>query len=344
MRGILLLAIAGAARVVGQATYNTGNFSYQGCASIDPACFGKPIAFPNGPLTPETCQLACQGHQFAALLPDCCRCGDDANGVHPTDEAKCDYPCMGDSTLGMCGSICPGNSPVIANVYTRVTPSQGPTYGDPASIQSSVAAAETPCSSADASSVGEPPEPSQRITPEGPAPEAPTSFGNPEYGNPAATDAPISGSPATQVSQESPCATQGNTGLNTPSQRPLTPPGNAPEPKTFSDPKQQFPNTTPSSNPPSYSSDCQPSQPDSYSDGHGSGETPGDISADNCKPPGGPSLSPVVSESTLWPFPSKKPEGSPPAPSHVPASDSPCGVIPPLSSIGGFVLLAAMIM
>ncbi|PKK45484.1 hypothetical protein CI102_10690 [Trichoderma harzianum] len=288
MIGILLLVLAGVARVISQVTHNTGEFSYQGCSSIDPACFGEPIGLPNGPLTPETCQLACRGHQFAALLPDCCRCGDDPNGVHPTDEAKCDYPCMGDSTRGMCGSICPENSPVVANVYTRVTPTQGPIYGEPTSVQSSVAAAETSCSSADASSVGEP--------------------------------------------QQS-------------SQRPLTPPGNAPEPKTYSDPKQQVPNATPASNPPGYSSDCQPSRPDSYSDGHGAGETPeGYTSAGNCQPAGSPALSPVVSESTLWPFPSKKPEGSPPAPSHVPASDSPCGVIPPLSSIGGFVLLAAMIM
>ncbi|KKP03202.1 hypothetical protein THAR02_04676 [Trichoderma harzianum] len=345
MKGILLLVLAGVARVIGQVTHNTGEFSYQGCSSIDPACFGEPVVFPNGPLIPETCQLACRGHQFAALLPDCCRCGDDPNGVHPTDEAKCDYPCMGDSTRGMCGSICPENSPVVANVYTRVTPTQSPVYGQPTSIQSSVAAAETSCSSADASSVGEPQQSSQRITPEGPAPEAPTSFGNPASGNPAATVVPTPSSPATQADKESPCSTQGNTRLSTPTQGPLTPPGNAPEPKTYSDPKQQVPNATPASNPPGYSSDCQPSQPDSYYDGHGAGETPGEYTAaDNRQPAGSPALSPVVSESTLWPFPSKKPEGSPPAPSHVPASDSPCGVIPPLSSIGGFVLLAAMIM
>ncbi|KAL7934987.1 hypothetical protein V8C35DRAFT_300375 [Trichoderma chlorosporum] len=285
------------------------------------------------------------------LFRSCCRCGDDANGVHQTDESKCDYPCMGDSIHGMCGSICSENAPVIANVYTRVTPSQGPTYGDPTSVQSPVTAAETPCSSADASSVGGPLQPSQRITPEGPAPEAPTSFENPAYGSPAATDLPTQASSATQVSQASPCATQGITGLNTPSQvtqspqGPLAPTGNAPEPKTFSAPKQQAPNTTPASRPPGYSSDCQPAQPDSYSKGPISGENPGrDSSADNCRPAGGPSLSPVVSESTLWPFPSKKPEGDPPAPSAILASDSSCGMIPPLSNIGGFVLLAAMIM
>ncbi|PTB66272.1 hypothetical protein BBK36DRAFT_1119005 [Trichoderma citrinoviride] len=348
MKRLLVLAIIGVTGVVCQSAHNTADFSYQGCSSIDLACFGEPIAFSDSPVAPETCQAACRGHQFAAVLPDCCRCGDDPNGVHPADEAKCDYPCLGDSTRGMCGSICPENSPVIANVYTRVTPSQGQTYGDPANVQSSVAAAETPCPSAGASSVEESSQSPQRVTPAGPAPEAPTSFGNPVTGNSAATDMPTTEDPNTQGAQGPPCTTQGNPGVSTPSQGPLTPPGNAPEPKTFSAPNQQSPSTTPSSNAPSYSSNCQSSQPGSYSDENGPG-TPGgspggDTSVDNCDPPGGPSLSPVVSQTTLWPWPSKKPEGDPPAPSHVPASNSPCGVVPPLSSIGGFILLAAMIM
>ncbi|KAL7792463.1 hypothetical protein V8C37DRAFT_380400 [Trichoderma ceciliae] len=264
---------------------------------------------------------------------------------------------MGDSTLGMCGSICPEKTPVIANIYARATPSQGPTYGDPTSLQSSAAAAETSCSSTDASSVGEPLQSSQRITPEGPAPEVPTSLLNPASGSPAATEKPTSGSPVTQTPPESPCTTQVNTGLSTPSQDPqdpqgpqgpLTPSGSAPEPKAFSTPNQQFPNTTPSSNAPNYSSDCQSPHPDSYSGedipGVPGGSPSKDHSVDNCDPAGEPNLSPVVSESTLWPWPSKKPEGDPPVPSRVPASDSTSGVIPPLASIGGFVLLAAMIM
>jgi hypothetical protein len=263
---------------------------------------------------------------------------------------------MGDSTLGMCGSICPENTPVIANVYTRVTENQGPTYGDPTSVQSSVAAAVTPCTSTGASSVGEPLQ-SQRITPDGPAPEIPTSLVGPASGDPAATVNPTLGTPATQNPQESPCTTQRNTGLSTPlqgsqdpqgPQGPLTPSGSAPEPKTFSSPNQKVPNATPPANAPNYSSDCQSPQPDSYSGetipGAPGGNHGGDSSVNSCDPAGGPSLSPVISESTLWPWPSKKPEGDPPVPSHVPASDSTSGFIPPLSGIGGFVLLAAMIM
>jgi hypothetical protein len=254
----------------------------------------------------------------------------------------------------MCGSICPESSPVVANVYTRVPPSQGQTYEGPTNVESSAAAAATPCSSAGASSVAESSQSPQRVTPAGPAPEAPTSFGNPAPGNPAATGLPTTEDPNTQASKGTPCTTQGDTGASTlpqgpqDPQGPLTPPDNAPEPKTFSAPNQQSPNTTPSSNVPSYSSDCQASRPDSYSDEDGPG-TPGgspggDTPVDNCDPSDDPSLSPVVSQTTLWPWPSKKPEGDPPAPSHLPASNSPCGVVPPLSSIGGFLLLAAMIM
>ncbi|KAH6606877.1 hypothetical protein Trco_006030 [Trichoderma cornu-damae] len=254
MKGIFLLALVGVTRIGGQTTHSTGAFSYQGCSSIDPSCFGDLIVFSDGRLIPESCQLACQGHQFAALLPDSCRCGDDANGIHLIDDAKCDYPCMGDSSLGMCGSICPEKTSAIANIYTRVTPSQGPAYGDPTSVESSAAAVETSCSPTDASSVGEPPQSSRRITPEGPAPEVPTSFGNP-----AATETPAPGSPSTQAPQEPPCETQSNTGLSTPShgpqdphdpQGPLTPPGSAPEPKTVNQP---LPSTTPSANAPKYS-------------------------------------------------------------------------------------------
>ncbi|KAL7920902.1 hypothetical protein ACQKWADRAFT_297036 [Trichoderma austrokoningii] len=338
---IFLFAIIGAIGVFCQSLHSYGEFSYQGCSSIDPSCFGNALVFSDGRLTPESCQRACQGHLFAALLPDSCRCGDDPNGVQPADESKCDYPCMGDNTLGMCGSICPETSPVIANVYTRITPSQAPAYGDPTNVQSSVAAADTSCASTGVSSVGEPWQP-QRITPVGPAPGVPTSLVGPASGDPAATAIPTLGTPANQSPQESPCTTESNTGLYMPSQGPLTPTDNAPEPKTFSSPNQQAPNATPSPN-------CVSPQPESYSGENTPGSpggSPGGVDpANNCDPAGGPDLSPVVSpESTLWPWPSKKPEGDPPVPSHVPASDSPSAYIPPLSGRGFILLAVAVIM
>ncbi|KOS19180.1 hypothetical protein ESCO_000105 [Escovopsis weberi] len=91
MTVFLLLALFGVLEVLGQATHNTVTFSYQACSNVD--------------------------------VSRACRCGDDPNAVHPIDESKCDFACMGDRNLGMCGSVCPDNSPKIANIYTRtITP------------------------------------------------------------------------------------------------------------------------------------------------------------------------------------------------------------------------------
>lgn len=70
MLGILLFAIIGVIGGFCQTTHSTSPFAYQGCASIDPSCFGNALVFSDGRLTPESCQHACQGHQFAALLPE----------------------------------------------------------------------------------------------------------------------------------------------------------------------------------------------------------------------------------------------------------------------------------
>jgi hypothetical protein len=70
MRVTLALAIVGVTGVVCQTTHSTSDFSIQGCSSIDLACFAETIAFANGAVTPEACQAACRGHQFAAVLPE----------------------------------------------------------------------------------------------------------------------------------------------------------------------------------------------------------------------------------------------------------------------------------
>jgi hypothetical protein len=70
MMGIFLFAIIGAIGAFCQDLHSYGSFSYQGCSSIDPSCFGNALVFSDSRLTPEACQHACQGHQFAALLPE----------------------------------------------------------------------------------------------------------------------------------------------------------------------------------------------------------------------------------------------------------------------------------
>ncbi|KZZ95843.1 twinfilin-1 [Moelleriella libera RCEF 2490] len=119
MRPLVLLAAFGFGVALGQSNHAINPFAYHGCSSLDLNCFSNPVDMNGGPLTPELCQQACEGHRFAALLPTSCRCGDDANAIKPLDEGVCNQPCMGDLSYGMCGGICPGEGPGTANVYTK---------------------------------------------------------------------------------------------------------------------------------------------------------------------------------------------------------------------------------
>lgn len=65
----LLVACGAAAMVLAQSDHANDGFAYQGCSSVDMSCFTQPVFLNGGPLTPEMCQQACQGHRFAALFP-----------------------------------------------------------------------------------------------------------------------------------------------------------------------------------------------------------------------------------------------------------------------------------
>lgn len=65
----LAFAILGIGRALAQASYSGSSFTYWGCASVDAAGFSEPIVFPDGSLTPEACQAACEGQLFAAVSP-----------------------------------------------------------------------------------------------------------------------------------------------------------------------------------------------------------------------------------------------------------------------------------
>ncbi|KAF9766824.1 hypothetical protein IL306_000707 [Fusarium sp. DS 682] len=112
----LLVAAFGATAALGQTSYGE-QFKYWGCATVDAAGFSNPVPLPNGILTPETCQAACSGHMFAAVSPDACRCGDDANAIKSVDEHSCNYPCSQDPNSPMCGGICPEGTPSISNLF-----------------------------------------------------------------------------------------------------------------------------------------------------------------------------------------------------------------------------------
>ncbi|WKT42457.1 Carbohydrate-binding WSC [Fusarium oxysporum f. sp. vasinfectum] len=112
----LLIAAFGVTAALGQTSYGE-QFKYWGCATVDAAGFSNPVPLPNGILTPEACQDACAGHMFAAVSPDACRYGDDANAIKSVDEHSCNYPCTQDPNSPMCGGICPEGTPSISNLF-----------------------------------------------------------------------------------------------------------------------------------------------------------------------------------------------------------------------------------
>ncbi|CVK88293.1 related to TWF1-twinfilin, an actin monomer sequestering protein [Fusarium mangiferae] len=112
----LLIAAFSVTAALGQTSYGE-QFKYWGCATVDAAGFSNPVPLPNGILTPGACQDACAGHMFAAVSPDACRCGDDANAIKSVDEHSCNYPCTQDPNSPMCGGICPEGTPSISNLF-----------------------------------------------------------------------------------------------------------------------------------------------------------------------------------------------------------------------------------
>lgn len=68
MTAITILVISCVLGAFAQSTHSISGFHYNGCSSIDISCFGEPVTFPDGCVTPEACQKACEGFQLAALL------------------------------------------------------------------------------------------------------------------------------------------------------------------------------------------------------------------------------------------------------------------------------------
>ncbi|KAG8414609.1 Twinfilin-1 [Metarhizium acridum] len=338
-----------------------------------------PVLLNGEPITPEMCQRACLGHQFAALFPTDCRCGDDANVIKPLDERACNNPCLGDPNHGMCGSICPAEGPAIANVYTKTeTASQQPqietihttsTFVLPITLISS-----EDCTTSDQGPVTEPPA-GGLITPVGTAPGIPTTF-----------TFVLSSSPATMTtSSEMPPAPTRLTSSCPDEQSSVTEEPTVAPPITTCDEDSSIP--TPSSGVPApygtttaslpvYTSDATTSDattseattldattseattseakpvtspvpsPQSYSDPYSSQKKQDPAATASSVPDTSQDDPNRSSTSTLWSRPSDvlDPTGQPPVPAQVPGSDSTHSMVPPLATIGGLALIAAIIM
>ncbi|OAA56423.1 twinfilin-1 [Cordyceps fumosorosea ARSEF 2679] len=205
MAAITILVISWVLGAFAQSPHSIPGFHYIGCSSIDVTCFGEPVSFPDGCVTPEACQKACEGFQMAALLNEECRCGNDNAAITPQDESMCDHNCENNPLLGCCGNSCPQENPGVANVYGK----------EPALEQYTAASSPRTAEASSSVSTAAPvPVSSQLVTPAGAAPEPQSQ----------STALPVSQSTAAQSSE--PCST---------SQPPQyqTAQGQAPEPQAY---------------------------------------------------------------------------------------------------------------
>ncbi|KYK56488.1 hypothetical protein DCS_03488 [Drechmeria coniospora] len=355
---VLVMAILGVTGILAQMVHHVPSFTYLGCSKVDLTCFGKPMTFSNG-LTPETCQRACQGHLLAAIFPDSCRCGDDANSITIIDESVCDHPCMGNAALGACGGARPDEGPGIGNVYGRTgSATQVPrpvTTNTVKSLSLSFpSAAYSTCSERPASLATS--QAASPASPLGPAPGVPTAF--PAHSALPSAPALPSFPPASKSSEcpETPCS-EAEASTTRPSKS-LTPspksPGQPAEPPSYGAPTLPTPETVvtdkpktktrvhphPSTHPRHAASSSAPScSPDTPSQSANDDTSAGG----NCTSIESDSIPP---ETTLWP---KAPDGlepqvQPPAPSQVPGSESTHSHVPLFTTIGGLALVAAVMM
>ncbi|KAK2598069.1 Twinfilin-1 [Conoideocrella luteorostrata] len=353
MRVLILLVALGVNMVLGQSGHATASFGYQGCASVDMSCFTSPAPLNGSPLTPESCQQACQGHRFAALFPNECRCGDDANAIKPLDEGACNHACNADASYGMCGGICPAEGPGIANVYGKPEAvSQQPQVQTTDTLAPPVTStAPEPCTSSEPSPAAvATKQPGGVVSPFGIPPEVPTTFTFLLTSSTPGTSVAVGTMPSPPAASTTPCPLEAS---STPEQPAVvTVP---PQTTTCDESSTSFitsttsPETVASAEPttaapPQYSSKAPEPSAQSYSDDYMSGQQATDTANSTYEPT--PGASDYSSTSTPWSRPSDTadPTGQPSAPAQVPGSDSTHSMVPPLATIGGLALIAAIIM
>ncbi|KAK2047261.1 hypothetical protein LZ31DRAFT_161481 [Colletotrichum somersetense] len=112
---IIVITLLLATMVAAQASHVVHGFEYVGCVSVTPDKFNASVSFGRA-YTPEECQSACTGRNYAAAFPDGCRCGSSLVNFPMVDEFLCSKACTSDAKSGFCGySNSEGCS--YANVY-----------------------------------------------------------------------------------------------------------------------------------------------------------------------------------------------------------------------------------
>ncbi|KAK1654124.1 hypothetical protein BDP81DRAFT_415030 [Colletotrichum phormii] len=125
-----LLTLLLAAMVAAQANHVIYGFEYLGCVSVTSDKFDAFVDFGKG-YTPEQCQSACTGRNYAATFPDGCRCGSSIQSFPVVNEALCSNPCNGNTALGQCGFFNPPTCS-YANVYKACNEMSSPSAPSPA--------------------------------------------------------------------------------------------------------------------------------------------------------------------------------------------------------------------
>ncbi|OHW92208.1 twinfilin-1 [Colletotrichum incanum] len=111
----LVITLLLATMVAAQANHVIHGFEYVGCVSANSNKFNAFVSFGRA-YTPEECQSACTGRNYAAAFPDGCRCGSSLECFPKVDESLCSSPCNANAKFGFCGySNLEGCS--YANVY-----------------------------------------------------------------------------------------------------------------------------------------------------------------------------------------------------------------------------------
>ncbi|WYZ40834.1 hypothetical protein EsH8_IV_001175 [Colletotrichum jinshuiense] len=91
-----------AAMVAAQANHVIHGFEYVGCVNVTSDKFNAFVNF-GATYTPEQCQSACAGRNYAATFADGCRCGSNIEAFAKVADALCSNPCNDDAKYGFCG-------------------------------------------------------------------------------------------------------------------------------------------------------------------------------------------------------------------------------------------------
>ncbi|SPO01082.1 uncharacterized protein DNG_03829 [Cephalotrichum gorgonifer] len=103
MPRLSLLGFLWAGGALAQDSHAADGFTYEGCVDIwNPAVLELPLDELN--CTPEDCQKACVGFQYAAISATTCKCYGYITSRTDLSEESCDNWCNGNPEKGRCGS------------------------------------------------------------------------------------------------------------------------------------------------------------------------------------------------------------------------------------------------